>query len=191
MFKFLTGFSVITCHRRTTLIFAFVLAAMYSIGLNNQARSPSVKAYLWRSIGMPSLMYAIGTCNISSVDLRRLESFQGTIIKNSVYLGKDVITVPCWRHWIFLIVTCMPFYLWHLFICDINVISMPSTDMNNSLFKRMCRWQRSLPVLMRIKPSFAIFLKLMNDSLVIVTSHYAGLLQVDYPPPVFDRVSRC
>ena len=62
--------------------------AMYSIGLNNQALSPSVKAYLWRSIGMPSLMYAIGTCNISSVDLKHLESFQGTIIKNSVYLGK-------------------------------------------------------------------------------------------------------
>ena len=54
---------------------------------NNQALSPSVKAYLWRSIGTPSLMYAIGTCNISSVDLKRLESFQGTIIKNSVYLG--------------------------------------------------------------------------------------------------------
>ena len=61
---------------------------MYSIGLNNQALSPSVKAYLWRSIGTPSLMYAIGTCNISSVDLKRLESFQGTKIKNSVYLGK-------------------------------------------------------------------------------------------------------
>ena len=50
--------------------------------------SPSVKAYLWRSIGTSSRMYAIGTCNISSVDLKRLESFQGTIIKNSVYLGK-------------------------------------------------------------------------------------------------------
>ena len=37
-------------------------------------------------------------------------------------------------------------------------ISEPSTDMNNSLFKMMCRWQCSLPVLMRIKPSFAIFL---------------------------------
>ena len=33
-------------------------------------------------------MYAIGTCNISSVDLKCLESFQGTIMKNSVYLGK-------------------------------------------------------------------------------------------------------
>ena len=62
--------------------------AMYSIGLNNQALSPSVKAYLWRSIGTPSLMYAMGTCNISSVDLKRLESFQGTIIKNSVHFGK-------------------------------------------------------------------------------------------------------
>ena len=33
-------------------------------------------------------MYAIGTCNIGSVDLKRLESFQGTIIENSVYLRK-------------------------------------------------------------------------------------------------------
>ena len=33
--------------------------AMYSIGLNNQALSFSVKACLWRSIGTPSLMYAI------------------------------------------------------------------------------------------------------------------------------------
>ena len=62
--------------------------AMYSIGLNNQALSPSVKAYLLRSIGTSSLMYGIETCNIISVDLKRLESFQGTIIKNIVYLGK-------------------------------------------------------------------------------------------------------
>ena len=48
--------------------------AMYSIGLNNQALSPSFKAYLWRSIGTPSLMYAIGTGNISSVDLKSLGS---------------------------------------------------------------------------------------------------------------------
>ena len=79
MLKFLAGFSVITCHLRTTLIYAFVIAI---------ALSPSVKAYLWKSIGTPSLMYAIGTCNISSVDLKRLESFQGTTIKYSVYLGK-------------------------------------------------------------------------------------------------------
>ena len=42
-------------------------------------------------------------------------------------------------------------YAFLFFICDINVLSVPSTNMNNSLFK-MCRWQRSLPVLMRIKP---------------------------------------
>ena len=62
--------------------------AMYSIGLNNQALSPSFKAYLWKSIGTPSRMYAIGTCYISSVDLKSLGSFQWTIIKNSLYLGK-------------------------------------------------------------------------------------------------------
>ena len=47
-------------------------------------------------------------------------------------------------------ITCMPFYL---FICYINVWSVPSTNMNNSLSKMMCLWQRSLPVLMRIKPA--------------------------------------
>ena len=83
--------------------------AMYSIGLNNQALSPSVKAYLWRSIGTPSLMYAIGTCNISPANLKRLESFQGTIIKNSVYLGKrchhsallEALDIPSIKYHIF------------------------------------------------------------------------------------------
>ena len=46
--------------------------ATYSIGLNNQALSLSVKAYLWRSIGTPSLMYAIETLSISSANLKCL-----------------------------------------------------------------------------------------------------------------------
>ena len=54
-------------------------------------------------------MYAIGTCNISSVDLKRLESFQGTIIKNIVYLGRrchhsallEALDIPKIKHHIF------------------------------------------------------------------------------------------
>ena len=42
----------------------------------------------WAVLAKIDSSHAIGTCNISSVDLKRLESFQGTIIKNSVYLGK-------------------------------------------------------------------------------------------------------
>ena len=62
--------------------------AMFGMGINNEGISPSVKAYLWKSVGVPSLVYALGTCNINQSDLKRLESFQGTVIKNSMYLGK-------------------------------------------------------------------------------------------------------
>ena len=75
--------------------------AMYSIGLNNLALGPSVKAYL-RSIGTPSLMYAIGTCNINSVDLKAPGIFPGNHCQKVYIWGKDVIIVPCWRRWIFL-----------------------------------------------------------------------------------------
>ena len=63
--------------------------AMFGMGINNEGISPSVKAYLWKSVGVPSLVYALGTCNINQSDLKRLESFQGTVIKNSMYLGKQ------------------------------------------------------------------------------------------------------
>ena len=49
--------------------------AIYSIGLDNQALNPFVKAYLWRSIGTYFLMHAIWTCSIGPVELKRLKSF--------------------------------------------------------------------------------------------------------------------
>ena len=58
------------------------------MGINNEGISPSVKAYLWKSVDVPSLVYALGTCNINQSDLKRLESFQGTVINNSMYQGK-------------------------------------------------------------------------------------------------------
>ena len=64
--------------------------AMFGMGItcSNEAIIPSVKAYLWKSVGVPSLVYALGTCNLNQSDLKLLESFQGTMIKNSLYLGK-------------------------------------------------------------------------------------------------------
>ena len=61
--------------------------AMFGMGINNEGISLSVKAYLWKSVRVPSLVYALGTCNINQSDLK-LESFQGTVIKNYMYLGK-------------------------------------------------------------------------------------------------------
>ena len=60
---------------------------MFGMGINNEGISPSVKAYLWKSVGVPSLVYALGTCNINQSDLKRLESFQGTVINrwNPIY----------------------------------------------------------------------------------------------------------
>ena len=49
--------------------------AIYSIGLDNQALSTFVKAYLWRSICTYFLMHAIGTCSIGPAELKCLKSF--------------------------------------------------------------------------------------------------------------------
>ena len=44
---------------------------------------------------------AIGTYNTSHADLKRMESFQGSIIKTSVFIGKYVNMVPYWGRWAF------------------------------------------------------------------------------------------
>ena len=62
--------------------------SMYSIGYSNEGLVPAVKAQLWKSIGVPSLLYAVGTCPLSNDDMRRLESFQGTMVKSSLFLNK-------------------------------------------------------------------------------------------------------
>ena len=31
--------------------------AMFGVGINNEATTPSVKAYLWKSVGVPSCLY--------------------------------------------------------------------------------------------------------------------------------------
>ena len=62
--------------------------AMYAIGYNDEGLLPAVKAHLWKSVGLPSLLYAVGSCSLKNEDIRLLESFQGTMVKSSVYLNK-------------------------------------------------------------------------------------------------------
>ena len=67
-------------------------------------------------------MYAIGTWNISSVNLKRLESFQRTIIKNSVYLGKrchrsallEALDIPKIKYHIFKQRTGLLKHIWNV-----------------------------------------------------------------------------
>ena len=51
--------------------------------------SPLPWKLIFGSVGVPSLVYSLGTCNINQSDLKGLESFQGTVIKNSMYLGNQ------------------------------------------------------------------------------------------------------
>jgi hypothetical protein len=62
--------------------------AMRAIGLQNELLCPKLKAQLWKSIGVPSLTYSLGTNTITTSELKLLQSTQGTTIKNSLYLNK-------------------------------------------------------------------------------------------------------
>ena len=62
--------------------------SMYAIGYNDEGLLPAVKAQLWKSVGVPSLLYAVASCSLRNDDIRRLESFQGTMVKSCVYLNK-------------------------------------------------------------------------------------------------------
>ena len=62
--------------------------AMNAIGYRNEELCPAVKAHIWESIGIPTLTYALSTSPISPGEMQLLESFQGTMIKSSLYLGK-------------------------------------------------------------------------------------------------------
>jgi hypothetical protein len=62
--------------------------AMRAIGLQNELLCPMLKSQLWKSIGVPSLAYSLGTNAITTSELKLLESTQGTTIKNSLYLNK-------------------------------------------------------------------------------------------------------
>ena len=63
--------------------------AMFSNGFRNEELCPAVKAHLWKSIGIPSLLYSVCTGPISTGEMRMLESFQGRMVKSSLYLSKS------------------------------------------------------------------------------------------------------
>ena len=62
--------------------------ALYSIGFNNEELCPAIKAHLWKSIGLSSLLSGVCTGPISKGELGILESYQGKMIKSSLYLDK-------------------------------------------------------------------------------------------------------
>ena len=62
--------------------------ALHAIGYRNEELCPAVKAHIWKTIGVPSLLYSMSTGSISNSELKRLESFQGQMIKSALYLGK-------------------------------------------------------------------------------------------------------
>ena len=65
--------------------------AFYSlrdVGLSYPGSSVEVKGYLWKSICQPVLLYGIETLNISSSTMQKLESQQGSLIKQCLGLSK-------------------------------------------------------------------------------------------------------
>lgn len=62
--------------------------ALFGLGFNNEELCPSVKSHIWKSVGVSSLLYSVCTGPISPGELKMLESFQGQMVKSSLYLGK-------------------------------------------------------------------------------------------------------
>ena len=50
--------------------------------------SSGVKSYMWNSTGVPSLTFGLDCVSLSKQNFQQLESAQGTMIKNSLGLGK-------------------------------------------------------------------------------------------------------
>ncbi len=62
--------------------------AMYSVGYNNEELLPTVKAHIWKTVGLPTMLYAVATGPVSAKEIKCLESFQGSIMKSGLYLHK-------------------------------------------------------------------------------------------------------
>ena len=62
--------------------------ALHALGYRNEELCPAVKAHIWKSVGAPSLLYSMSTGPISNLEYQRLESFQGRMLKSSLYLDK-------------------------------------------------------------------------------------------------------
>jgi len=65
--------------------------AFYSlsdIGLSYPGLAPDVKAYLWRTVCSPSLLYGCDALYIPETAAKSMESSQGSLVKQSVGVGK-------------------------------------------------------------------------------------------------------
>ena len=71
------------CAATRRAIYRLAGAGMSYPGLGSQ-----LKAYLWRTVGIPCLTYGMSCVNLSSGNMKQLESAQGKTIKSCLGLGK-------------------------------------------------------------------------------------------------------
>ena len=57
-------------------------------GMSYPGLCASAKSYIWKSVGVPTLLYATECIHLNSGNLRDFKSCQGTIIKQAMGLGK-------------------------------------------------------------------------------------------------------
>ena len=69
--------------------------AIFSNGFKNEELCPVVKSHLWKTIGIPSLLYSVCTGPVSRGEMQLLESFQGHMVKSSLYLIKMTLITLC------------------------------------------------------------------------------------------------
>jgi len=62
--------------------------SMHAVGIYNEELCPSLKAHIWKTVGVPSLTYSLGTVPLAKSELKLLKSTQGTIVKASLHLNK-------------------------------------------------------------------------------------------------------
>ena len=62
--------------------------ALHALGYRNEELCPDVKAHIWKSVGAPSLLYSMCTGPLSTQEYKRLETFQGHMVKSALYLDK-------------------------------------------------------------------------------------------------------
>ena len=62
--------------------------SLSSAGMSYPGLSTSVKTYLWKTIGVPSVSYGLNSVSLSKSDQKRLDSFQGGILKQVLGFSK-------------------------------------------------------------------------------------------------------
>ena len=61
---------------------------IYDLGMAYPGLSVDVKSYLWKTVCVPSLLYGCDAISVTSPDMKKLESVQGSLIKQSLGIGK-------------------------------------------------------------------------------------------------------